>query len=270
MLTAAPDMNDDYNAPPTPPRSRTAAAAWLWWAVPLAIGFAGFAAVHPFDRLIFDAARRLETALSGDLKREWQAWQQYGQGVCIGFSALLIWMLAPGRRRRLLDLGLAVAVAQVAATLGKMAVGRPRPRDSLLDAASFPGPWGAYPLPRNGGWELASGWTGGVDLWSMPSSHAMFAAMFSAFVGVLWPRAAWLLVLATAVVGAGRVVFGAHWPSDVVVGWAAGAAIGLAVTRNGLGVRLLDWIWIRFIDRSAQPMWPRIRDGVASTGRLRW
>jgi membrane-associated phospholipid phosphatase len=36
------------------------------------------------------------------------------------------------------------------------------------------------------------------------------------------------MVLA-ALVGVSRVVFGVHWPSDVVVGWALSTAIAIAI-----------------------------------------
>ncbi|MCC6322178.1 MAG: phosphatase PAP2 family protein [Phycisphaerales bacterium] len=221
--------------------------------------------VHPFDLRLFETMRRIETALPSDLRREWSAWQQYGQGVAVVFTALLIWSLAPAKRRRLLDLGLSVALAQLVSSVFKMLIGRPRPRPDLMDPDTFPGPFGLYPLKIDGQWRLLHGWEvwngAGADMWSMPSSHSLFAAMLSAFLGVLFPRGLWLFVLAALVVGTGRVVFGAHWPTDVIAGWAIGAAIGTVVTRRGCGVRVVDWVWIRFIDRTAQPIWPRLKGG---------
>lgn len=265
MSGRAEGMRDDYNA-------GGAGAPWWrrgWvWAVVLGVG--GFVLVHGQDLAIFEAARALEKKLPSDLRREWFGWQQYGQGVAIGVTALLVWVLAPARRRRLLDLGLALAIAQVASSAGKMLIGRPRPRDAVMDPNSIPGPWGVYPIRVNGEWRLVHGWEtslgANADVWSMPSSHALFAAMLSAWLGMVWPRGRWVFAVLAVLVGLGRVVFGAHWPSDVVVGWAAGWAIGDVVTRNGLGVRLLDWVWVRFVDRGATPSWPGIvRDQVTGS-----
>lgn len=256
-MSDTPGISTDYNA------GRSARSPVRGWIVPLALGAVGFIAVHPLDMRLFEALRGLEARLPGDLKREWFAWQQYGQGLAIGFAALLVWTLAPTLRRRLLDLGLAVAAAQAASTAGKMLVGRPRPRPDFMDPDTFLGPFGVYPIRVADQWRLVHAWEtwrgAGADLWSMPSSHTLFAAMLSAFLASILPAAGWLFLLAAAVVGLARVVFGAHWPSDVVVGWTVGYAIGATITRNGLGVRLLDWFWIRFIDRSAQPTWPLLR-----------
>lgn len=73
---------------------------------------------------------------------------------------------------------------------------------------------------------------------SFPSGHAFGAAMIYLTLAALLSRriqqpAARLLLLVlaigvTAAVGVSRVALGVHWPSDVLAGWAAGAAWALA------------------------------------------
>ncbi len=74
---------------------------------------------------------------------------------------------------------------------------------------------------------------------SFPSGHATGAA--AAAVVLAWvvartarrrgaaPLAAALAVLFAVAVGLTRVYLGVHWPTDVLAGWVAGAAVGWAV-----------------------------------------
>ena len=73
-----------------------------------------------------------------------------------------------------------------------------------------------------------------VSSQSFPSGHAMNAAVVYLTLGVLGSRAvkgtaarAYLVAAAvflTLIVGFTRVYLGVHWPTDVLAGWAAGAA----------------------------------------------
>jgi membrane-associated phospholipid phosphatase len=246
----------DRHSPLAPPRVGRS------WVLPLLALVLGFVIVHPFDARLHAAALRLAGALPGDLSRELQAWQQYGQGFALVVVAITIWLLDPARRRRLLDLGLALLVAQAISTGGKMLIGRPRPRPDFNDPATFFTPWGEYPIRIDGrpklvhAWDTAAG--ASTDLWSMPSSHTLFAAMLSVFLATLYPRLRWLMLALTLLVGMGRVLFDAHWPSDVVVGAGAGWLVGRLVVPGFAGIRLLDWIWVRFVNRRATPALPAV------------
>lgn len=82
-------------------------------------------------------------------------------------------------------------------------------------------------LPRP--WQVYGPWLGQAALLvdedgSFPSGHGAFAAVV---VGSLWPRAASrasraLLLLYLAGVGLARVLLGAHFPGDVLAGYAVG------------------------------------------------
>lgn len=230
------------------------------WAA-LGLGVALAAAVFPFDGAISGAARGLGSRLGGDVVRELEAVQQFGAFGSLVIVAAFVWALDPGRRRRLLDLAVAAAWSGVVVQALKMAVGRPRPK--FGDPGVLLGPFGAYPVAGAdppGVWHAWEAWRGiSSDLWSMPSSHTAAAVALAVYLGVVYPRVRPVVVALAAVVGASRVVLGAHYASDVAVGAAVGFACAHAAVTGWWGVRGLDWAWRRAVDRGASPAYPRMR-----------
>lgn len=212
------------------------------WLVPLCAAVLLAYFLQPLDGPINRALSDLR--LPGDIRRELGTLQQYGQGLTIVVAAAIIFLLDQRRRYRLLDLGLLVAALGLTTTAAKLLVGRPRP--VLDDPNTFLGPLGMYPLERDGTVFLAHAWDLGKpissDLWSMPSSHTAFAVGFSVFLAGLYPRLVWLVVPLAALVGFSRTFLDAHWATDVIVGAALGWAVGVAVCRRSLGVRLVRWL----------------------------
>lgn len=207
------------------------------WAIPLLLGLAAFALLLPLDGLIARAVTSIK--IEGDLRRELEALQQFGQGSSIVILTAIIWLIDPPRRRRLADWAVAVALVGLTLQAAKILIGRPRPK--FDDPWVFLGPFGQYPIEGVGvrhSWEIGSGIL--ADLWSMPSSHTAYAVVTAAFVSILYPRLRALVLTLAAIVGIARILFRAHYPTDVVAGAMLGWLVAYPAITRGLGVRLLD------------------------------
>ena len=107
---------------------------------------------------------------------------------------------------------LAVAVSGILVDLLKVIVGRPRPK--LLFST--------------GNYEF--GWIGlSADHWSFPSGHAATAAALATALWCLWPQPVLFFVIGAALVAMSRVVTGAHYLSDVVMGTFVGVLTARAL-----------------------------------------
>jgi membrane-associated phospholipid phosphatase len=230
---------------------------WRWSAAPgritwlpyLVLGAVAVLLLLPYDAVITRLATSVR--LGGDIRRELEAAQQYGQFFSSVLVATVIWLQDPSRRRRLADWAAAFVLTALAATALKMLVGRPRPL--LEDPAVFLGPLRPYDLPEVGlrhAWEV---W-GDISskLWSMPSSHTAQMAVMALFLATVYPRLRYLGFAVLAVVGVARVATGAHYLTDVIAGGAIGLAICHTVMSRRWGQRLLN-LWPGGRSRAVTP-----------------
>ena len=249
----------------------TGAAGRRAWARPLLWGIVTVAVLLPLDArvasLVTADGTRGSIPLGGDVRRELETLQQFGQGASIVLIAATIWLIDPARRRRLLDWLAAIVVAGVACVAAKALLGRTRP--SLNEAGMFLGPLGAYPLvpgePFLRSWQV---WRSEASrLWSMPSSHTAYAVVAAVFLSAMYPRLRPLVWSLACVVGVARIALGAHYPADVAAGWAVGVATGRTAVRRGWGVRAIDWAWRKAVDPNATPAWKPEDSGMADADR---
>jgi len=224
---------------------------WPWALVLLALAAVAF----PFDGVLSDWFEQHRPM--GDLRRELEALQQFGQFAMSLVAAAAVWLLARPRARRLLDWIAGALVCGLSITAIKIMVGRPRP--SLGDPFFATGPAGLYPVPTATGFRMDSSWTSGYDLASFPSRHACFAALAAVFLCKIAPTLRPLALTLAGIVAAARVLTGAHFASDVFVGAAIGYSVGVFATRDSWGVRALDRLWRRFIDPHATAALPRLQ-----------
>ncbi len=210
------------------------------WAIAGGLVLAG-AAAFPLDPAVYDAVRGLGKSLGGDVVRELEALQQFGGVSSVVIVALVVWLGDPQRRARLLDLLAAFVCTGVVVQALKMIIGRPRPK--FDDPGMVLWPFGRYPMPDADppgvyhAWEV---WEDiSSDLWSMPSSHTSAAVVLAVFIGVVYPRLRPLAIGLAAVVAVARVLLGAHYPSDVLVGAGVGFLVAHAAVTGGWGQRVL-------------------------------
>ncbi|MFV0464301.1 MAG: phosphatase PAP2 family protein [Nostocoides sp.] len=126
-----------------------------------------------------------------------------------------------GLLRIVLAAGAAAALAIVIAGLGKGTFGRPRPPEELrlefpLDGSAFPSSHAAF---------TAAAAMAAVILWR--DLRLRSAASAAPWAGVA--TAATLAFGVVAVIGLAMIYLGAHWVSDVLIGWVLGSGVGWAV-----------------------------------------
>ncbi len=228
--------------------------AWQWGVILLVAAAIAF----PFDAAVARWAGTLENQLGGDVLRELKALQQFGQGAWILIIAIAFVSLQPWRARRLLDFAAAVGVTSLISLMLKMLIGRPRP--TFSDPLVILGPFRRYYVSDVAGlrhaWEL---WAPiSSDLWSMPSSHTSSVVAVAAFVARMCPRLTGLMIGLAAIVAISRVIFGAHYLSDVLFGASVGWMVAGSILHVDGGVRAIDWVWKRCVNRNATPALPRL------------
>ncbi|MCH2161061.1 MAG: phosphatase PAP2 family protein [Phycisphaerales bacterium] len=206
----------------------------------------------PFDIQVAGWIRRIP--FPGDIEKDLQAFQQFGQLGVLILVVFLVWRLEPPNiRRTLLDLGVAVAIAIIIATVLKTVLGRIRPGHA--EWHGFLGPMGMRSTdnPLHDDWHATA---------SMPSSHATAAAVLAVYLAWIQPRITWIAAILAGLVAFVRVHAGAHFPSDVLAGLLLGGFTAAIIIPCGWGCRLLDWYWKRVVDTSAQPAWPEVREFI--------
>jgi membrane-associated phospholipid phosphatase len=214
------------------------------WAAPALVALVLIPIVLPRDRAISHfLSHDIGRALGGDIRREIEAWQQFGGIVSIVVVAVLIATLDPRNIRKLADLAAATISTALVVTFFKILFGRPRPKYDDPDAFSWL--FGSYPVLRNGEPTLMHSLSAGLrsELWSMPSSHTSAGAALAVCISTFYPVLRPLCLVLIVIVMIGRTTVGdppAHWPSDVIAGGCLGWLISATVVKHRWGTMLVN------------------------------
>ena len=209
-----------------------------------------------FDANIVNAADPAEWP--GDLKRLFSLSELFAHGVGIILIVFGIWQLSPERKKYIPRLIACAAFSSVAAHLIKLLVARKRPT-SFLDAELVP----HWPESTDVTWVGAGSdvaWNVSYATQSFPSAHAALVCGIAICLSYIYPQGRKLFFGVAVVATVQRVVFFAHWPSDVAVGAALGFLIAGGLVQNwGIG-----GLCGRF-ERRGQDRLPRLVDFEEST-----
>ncbi len=167
--------------------------------------------------------------MPGDLVRLIKLSEFFAQGFGVVVVAAGIWMLAREHRWYIPRLVTCAVLPALTIGLVKLLIGRQRPKEyhgNLPDTTDIT--WL--------GWMPGGDWNLEYVTQSFPSAHTGTA--FGLAIGLSWlfPRGRVLFYSLATLAAAQRVVFNAHWFSDIVAGLAIATMMGGALTQNwGLG-----------------------------------
>lgn len=209
-------------------------AAWPTAIIFFLLGFAALSIDLPVSR---ERAQLANFALHRQL---WMLAELFGHGMGVLFIAFCIYLVDAARRPYLPRILACAFGSGMTTNAIKVLVARSRPR--ALDLAACDSVFSSFHGLR---W-----WTGSkadISIWdsayqSFPSGHAATAAGFAAGIYWLYPRARTVVAVLAGGVALQRVVVGAHFLSDTLVGAAVGCVVAAScLDRRALGRRFDVW-----------------------------
>lgn len=193
-----------------------------WWLLPVGLAMAAVAALA-VDVPIVAALRdgRQWPIISGCLG-VFDTFEVFGHGLGVIVLVVALHQLDPGHRWAIPRVLACALGSGLAADLVKMLVFRARPNSCLLDGSV---------------WSTFGSWFPGLDKsgigQSFPSAHTATAVGFALALMWLYPQGRRLFLVLAVLVGCQRITYGAHYPSDVLIGAAIGCVTAQFLLRLG-------------------------------------
>ena len=207
----------------------------LFWAILVCLSLI---VSFSLDRLILYKIVRqiIPNPRSGFVFRTLESLKEFGQPVAITVTCLLIFLLDKSRRRMLPRLLLCIFLPLVLVWPIKLTIHRLRPHridnyNTTLGLGFF---WGSQPTSPAWAHSLPNqdkivrdSHLSRSNMQSFPSAHTATALGFAVGLSAIYPPARAVFYALAAGCGLHRILFDAHWFSDVV----ASAFIGLFISR---------------------------------------
>lgn len=213
---------------------------WRGYLVLLSLLLLSGFALYPLDMPLTQLLREIAD-LPGDLRRVLALCELVAHGTGVAIILLVIYCLAPHHRLHLPRVAACGFVAGLVATGLKLVHGRLRPMACAPEMDQISNTWQGWWPSQNG--NLAANYDYAYQ--SFPSAHTATAVGFA--IGLIWlfPRGKFVFVTLAVMAGLQRIVFFAHWPSDVIFGATVGVFFGACFVLPGtLGNYLfnrLEW-----------------------------
>ncbi len=209
---------------------------WAFWSFAILAAAGSAVLVYPHDIAIRQVMLEVRD-WPGDLRRAIAMAEFFAHGFGVTVIVGLIALLSRDKLRYVPRLAMTAFFAGSLANLIKLMVARQRPNSvdpSLVDIAET---WSPTIQPSDPT-DMLSGYA-----WqSFPSSHTATAIGLAIGLSYLFPRGRILFWIMAILGGIQRMVFDAHWPSDVVAGVAIGLLSGMCFhVRGTLGSRFFNW-----------------------------
>lgn len=196
-----------------------------YWFVVAALTFLGLVALN-FDIAIAKTVNA--ESVRGDANRILKLSEFFAHGFGIAVVLTGIWTLVPAKRKLIPRLFVAAVFPAAIVHLFKITVARKRPIQFLREFPdSIAETWhGWMPSPNGLGFNVD------YALQAFPSAHTATVISFAIALGWAFPKGRVFFLALAALAASQRIVFEAHWTSDVLVGAAIGVMVGSAMTKD--------------------------------------
>lgn len=156
--------------------------------------------------------------LRGELRKMIELSESFAHGTGVILICFALFALDPVRRWIFgLPMGIALLSGSLCNVFKGTVIARTRPRAFDLELSIWESFGSPLPILWDSGYEITAS-----DFQSFPSGHAATAAGLCVALTFFYPRARWFFLVMLGLACLQRIVVGAHYPSDVLVGTAVG------------------------------------------------